>query len=418
MAIKTFYGTANAVAQVTTVQITGYDGATTYTVTVGDNGFTEAISVLGDTDVNDTATALALAWNTSTHPYCTVVTAAAATDTVTFTADTAGCPFTIASSVTGGGGTIGAASTTTASASKFDLGTAANYDSEALPANTDTINFHPDVAAVHWGLDQSWTDMVINIPASVRVGLRSSRFAIAEDADTFASDEEHEYRDTYMQFDMVELNIGDKGRNVGVTRTAARRQKIYNDASAVSVNRIYSVPGTSMDDGLPTLRVKGNHAGSDYVIWSCAGGFGIGVDEPGEGAIAGDIYLLDQGQASRVYIGAGVTWTSYEQLGGIAELRGSAVPSTINIQGGAVETIGTYNLTTATIAEGAVFYYTSEGTLTTLNNAGTVDTTRQSVARTITNYNPTKGAVLKLNGADVTVTNWNAPTNLHAVTYS
>ena len=64
MADKYWLGIATEVAQIDTVQINGYDAATTYKLTVG--GF--VISVLGDTDVNGTAAALAAAWNASTHP--------------------------------------------------------------------------------------------------------------------------------------------------------------------------------------------------------------------------------------------------------------------------------------------------------------------------------------------------------------
>lgn len=420
MAVKTFYGIANAVAQKTTVQITGYDGATTYTVTVGDNGFTEAIGVAGDTDVNATATALAAAWNASTHPYCTVVTAAAATDTVTFTADTAGCPFTIASSVTGGGGTIGAASTTTASASKFDLGTAANYDAEALPVNSDTINFHPDVQSVHWGLEQAWTGMVVNLPASVRVGLRSSRFAIAEDADTYASDEEHEYRQTYMQFDMASLVAGDDSNNTGVTRTAATRQKIDNTKAAASTTFIYKANGTSSEAGIPVFRMLAAHADADVTVYEATGGFGIAVDEPGETSTIGDIIVSNQSAATRVYTGAGVFWATYTQDGPcISKLRqsGGGAITAIYIRAGSCETLGPMGaITFVDVSPGALYYYSSLSTIATLENAGTVDCTREPRARTITKYRPVAGGILKRIGTIPTLTAISTPAQAHTIT--
>jgi hypothetical protein len=98
MATKYWLGTATAVAQVDTVQITAYDVTTTYTLTVGGVD----VETLGVTDATGTATALAAAWNTSTHAYFTGVTASSTTDTVTLTADVAGVEFTAASSVTGG----------------------------------------------------------------------------------------------------------------------------------------------------------------------------------------------------------------------------------------------------------------------------------------------------------------------------
>ena len=64
-------GQAPAVAQVTTIQVTAYAAGTTYTITVGG----VLISVIGQGTINATAAALAAAWNASTHPYCTGVTA-------------------------------------------------------------------------------------------------------------------------------------------------------------------------------------------------------------------------------------------------------------------------------------------------------------------------------------------------------
>lgn len=419
MAVKTFYGIANAVAQKTTVQITAYDAATTYTVTVGDNGFTEAISVVGTTDADGTATALAAAWNASTHPFCSVVSAAALTDTVTFTADTAGCPFTIASSVTGGGGTIGAASTTVASASKYDLGTAANYDGEALPVNNDTINFHPDVVSVHFGLLQTWTGMTVNVPASVRVGLRSSRFAIAEDADTYASDEEHEYRYTYMSFDMAALTVGDDSNNSSVTRTAATRQKIENLKTAANTTIIHSANGTSSESGIPVFRMKTRHANADIVVHDATGGFGIAVDDPGETSTVGDITITARSAATRIYLGAGVTWTNYTQDGNcVSKLRGVAAVTAIYVRAGTCETIGTTlgTISTVDVSPGAMYYYSNDGAIGTIENAGTVDCTRQPAARTISKYRPVAGGVLKRIGTVPTLTVISTPAQAHTIT--
>lgn len=73
MATRTWLGTAAAVAQVSTVQVTAYDAATTYKLTVNGN----VISTIAAGSVNATATALAAAWNLSTVPEFTGVTASA-----------------------------------------------------------------------------------------------------------------------------------------------------------------------------------------------------------------------------------------------------------------------------------------------------------------------------------------------------
>ena len=88
-------GGAVAVAQVVTVALTAYDGATTYKLTVGG----VVVSAVGTGGTTTTAAAaLAAAWNASTHSYFTGITANNnSSATVTLTADTAGVPFTVAS---------------------------------------------------------------------------------------------------------------------------------------------------------------------------------------------------------------------------------------------------------------------------------------------------------------------------------
>jgi hypothetical protein len=153
-----FTGKAAAVAQVGTVQITGMDGTpanTTYILTVGG----QTVSAVGDTDADTTAAALAAAWNASTHVYFTGITASATTDTITLTADTAGVPFVAVSSVSGGTGTIGAYSATTASAGPNDWSTAANWSGGAVPVNDDDVILNASGVNICWGLDQSAVEL-------------------------------------------------------------------------------------------------------------------------------------------------------------------------------------------------------------------------------------------------------------------
>jgi hypothetical protein len=173
MGKNNWIGGASAVAQVTTVQVTAYDAASTYKLTVG----AQVISTIAAGGVNATATALAAAWNASTHPYFAAVTAVASTDTVTLTADTAGVPFVVTSSKTGGTGTIGAASTSTASAGPNDYSTAANWSLGAVPVNSDEVYIRGNVVVILWGLAQSGvTPALLSIEKTVTLGLLPGRF--------------------------------------------------------------------------------------------------------------------------------------------------------------------------------------------------------------------------------------------------
>jgi len=92
-----FIGTADAVAQIDTVQVTNFDVTTTYVITIGG----DTVSVLGNTDEDTTASDLQVALEASTNPYFVAVDWTVTTDTITATAGNAGVPFTATSSVTG-----------------------------------------------------------------------------------------------------------------------------------------------------------------------------------------------------------------------------------------------------------------------------------------------------------------------------
>ena len=83
MATNRFLGRAKARANVITVQVTAYDAATTYSLTV--NG--KSVTTIAAGSVNATATALAAAWNAATEAEFAEQTASANTDTVTLTAE-------------------------------------------------------------------------------------------------------------------------------------------------------------------------------------------------------------------------------------------------------------------------------------------------------------------------------------------
>jgi len=155
----TIYGVTTSVAKIVTIVITGMSGTpadTTYTITVTNEADgTYTVSVAGVTSVNATATALAAAWNAATTAFCTGITASVAAATVTLTADTAGVPFYVASSVTGGTGTIGAATTTTVNAGPKDYNSAENWSTSAVPTTSESVVIPAGSGAILYGLDQS-----------------------------------------------------------------------------------------------------------------------------------------------------------------------------------------------------------------------------------------------------------------------
>src|SRR3990167_4278089 len=106
MALARWRGSATAVAQVDKFTPATVEVNDIFTLTLtDDNGATVAISFTATaTTVANVTAGLTAAWNASTDPRAANITAADVTTYMTLTADTAGRPFSVASSTTDGGG--------------------------------------------------------------------------------------------------------------------------------------------------------------------------------------------------------------------------------------------------------------------------------------------------------------------------
>jgi len=343
-------GTAPAVAQAGTVQVTGYDAGTTYMITVGDL----VLSTIAQGGVNQTATALAAAWNTSTSPYCTGVTAVANTDTVTFTADTAGVPFTLASSKSGATGTIGAYTPTVACSGPNHWDTALNWSTGAVPVDDDDVVIKDSSVNICWGLAQSaviLTSLTIHKSYTGKIGLNRVVFATSSDGET-TSTSRLEYRDCYLAIGTDYLTIGE---NLSPSTPAGSSRILINLGGTVaSVTRIKGTAATPSESGRPAIRLLDSNAGSKIFIENAPGGVGIAVDAPGEVAETGDINICDTSSSSKVYVGAGVTVGNVYQDGGIMMLQAAAEITTVNVSGGTMTIYGNFSIATFNLYGGVV----------------------------------------------------------------
>lgn len=338
MADNYFIGAAPAVAQVVTIAITGYDAATTYRITVGG----KIISVVGSGGSTSTvATALAAAWNASTHPYCTGITASANTATVTLTADTAGVPFVVTSSVSGGGGTIGAATTATASAGPNDWSTAANWSTGSVPVNGDSVWIRNTSVPILWGLAQSGvTPALLAIEHSFTgtLGLPYQKFTTALGTyDTSVP----EYRATYLAIGAAEVVIGE---NLGSAQQSTGSGLVKVDLGSTNAAvKVYRT-GSSNDSLAAAVRLKLNHASATLKVYG--GQVGVCWESPADtGELSAiEVYGGSDG-AAEVYVGDGVTLATLLQVAGIGVIRNA--PTTLKVENGArVTAAGTGTITT------------------------------------------------------------------------
>lgn len=399
MATKTWEPKALAVAQVSTVQVTAFDVTTTYDLVV--NGVTVA-STIGVTDADGTAAALAAAWEASTHPYTTGVTATSATDTVTLTG-TAEIPFTVTSVDTGGAGTIGSVSETTAATGPHTLDEPINWSGEALPVNDDVLVFRDSDSNVAWGLDGlSTTGHLLQVNQSYTGLIGLDWRGVATSADGAVIDPDAvEYRPIYLQLDCARIEIGEHS---GIADPGgSQRCMIDNDRGSASQTVIFNTNTTSTENGKPPVRLKAAHADADIDVRS--GVVGLAVDVPGETSTFGDVIVA----AGQVISGDGVTLTNWTQNGGNNQININVATLTLAlVRGGSLVIDGDQAITDLQISGSGRVVSNTTGTITDVthvNSGGFVDYTKSGETRTITNHQLAPGATFAPNGGVANITN-------------
>ena len=343
MANNLWKGDAAAVAQVVTIQVTGYDAATTYRITIGN----KVVSVLGTTDAAGTASALQAALAASTIAEFQEVTWTVSTDTVTGTAATAGVPFTATSSVSGGTGTIGSVTTTTSSAGPSHWGTAANWSLGTVPVSTDVV-YVSGGASILYDLDQS----------AVTLGGLYVRETFTGDIGLpeYNASGYKEYRATYLKCGVtntVGVHIGTAGGSGGSGR-------IKHDASNIQCSWYAHCTGTGAEQGVPAVLLKGSHASNIANIER--GSLGIAF-LPGETATVATVsigYRDSQATDADVVLGDGCTLTTVKQNGGTLSF-GSSV-TTLTQRGGTATARNAANVSTLD-SKGGRLNHQSSGTV-------------------------------------------------------
>jgi len=393
MATKHWQGQATAVAQIDTVQITAFDVATTYTLTVG----LKTVSTIGVTDADGTATALAAAWEASTDPYFANVSASATTDTVTLTALTAGVPFIAASSVTGGTGTIGAVTSSTASAGPNDWSTATNWSDDTVPVSTDTVVFQANTVDVLWGFAQSAVDLTLfQIFQSYtgKIGLPEDQFTTAA---TTTDTSVPEYRATYLAVGSATLRIGE---HFGSGAPAGSSRLKIDLGTDLNTGIITNSSTSSADTFLEPIRLLG--VNSSNVLHVLKGNVGIASTVAGEVSTWGTINVSHQGNItgdSKANIASGVTITALTQSGGTILLQ-TAVPN-ITQTAGELTTTGTGAIS-GVITVGGTAFLGSTGLINSLivTSTGKADFSRDSQDKTVSALVLHAGSTLNIdNGA-------------------
>jgi len=396
MATLQFRGDAVAVAQVTTATPANVEVGDQFILTI--NGKQVSYTAAAAT-VADVVAGLAAAVEASEIPEFTEITATDTGTEVTFTADTAGKPFTVTGSTVNGGGsdtqTLTIA-TTTASAGPNHWDTAANWSTGAVPANGDDVYIEDSDVSILYGLDQSSVTLdSLHVAAGYTGQIGLPRTC------TDGSTEYAEYRDRFLAIGASEIQIG------GGSGTGSGRIQIDTGSAAADVTVCHTA--SSVEDNLPAVLWKGTHGSNTLNVHD--GSVGAAV-------LGGETATLAtlRHAGGDVGIGSGATLTTVERSGD-GQLTIECPATTVNQSSGRTTfagsgAVGTINL------DGGRIEYRSSGTITNAVLDGpdaVLDFSGDLRDRTVTDCTLKRGTILDPHET-VTWTNGIAPqTGLTAV---
>lgn len=342
MATITYVGKARTTAQVSTYTVVSGSDTTTYTLTC--NGKTATYTASAGNNATVIATALAAAWALREEPEFTELTLTdGLAGVLTITGPDTGKPFTVTASVSGGAGTLTAA-TPTAASSPYHLNKTANYSGAALPVNGDVLVVEDEVSIL-WELD-ALTSITFQLDRRASHAGRIGLPPLDEDGGY------PQYRPRHLESAATTHKVrqagGDGPYQVRLKSTAgsAVTLTVTGDGAADEILEVFGLPASSV------LNVAGS---------------GVAV-APLTGQTATVATLLANNAAVR--LGAGVTLTTATLTGGSAVLgcgwttlnmdRGAqalvvlaAAGGTTNADDGAITWRSTGNLGTVVLGTGA-----------------------------------------------------------------
>lgn len=325
------------------------------------------------------------AWNASTSPLKSGITAS---DQTTYfrLVGTAGIPFYATSATTESGGGASDSQTftrtaTTANAGPVDWGTAANWSSGAVPVNSDnvTLDSRGSNYAIRHGLDQSAVTLGnLHVDLSYLSDIGTTRYALAISA--------------------AVARIG-KAPTDGSNATGSACINLNFGSTAVQIDMLGSRnQGTG---GLPPVNVRASHA-SDNKLFMSGGILGLAAFVPGESATL----TTNSVTGGTLVCGSGLTWGTITNNGGVVYVNSAG--TTYSQNKGTLFTEGTGLIGTMTAIGGNLFVNhrtTSSNSITTLNlRGGNVDLRGNQRALTIGTANLRTGSLRTFSTGQLTIT--------------
>lgn len=362
MATTRWLGRALAVAKVATHTIGGVASVSqVYTVTR--NGKTISYTASG-VDTNSTiAAALKALLDASTITEFAECTWTVDTAVITSTCDTAGQNPTFTTAATGTGTFVTATTTAASGPNRWDV--AVNWSGGAVPVNGDDVVIDLPVSILD-GLDQSAVTLAsLTIAASFEnayIGLpRTNASGYPED------------RGDYLQIGATTVKIG-----VGEGQGSGRIKINFGSVqTTVEVRKT----GNSVEQGLPSLILKGTHASNAI---DCQGGTtGVALF----GGETATLLTCRVANNAQIVLGEGCTLGTISGEG-IVQINSAVTTLT---QAGGTWTINGASAVTTLTQNGGVLNHNSSGTFGTSTIGGTLNCSVDPSARTMTTVTLNKG---------------------------
>jgi hypothetical protein len=280
-------------------------------------------------------------------------------------------------------------------ATKYWLGTtstsfntAANWSDAAAPANSDTLIFN-----YRGNAGNSCTTNLSTILTGITLIVdKSYTNDIGVLSDTVA---------TYLVLDGGTVHIG---QQTGQGSASGSTLLMIDTGSTAATFNIYDSSSSSASIYYPPILLK---CASTSIVNMFGGSAGVAA-LTGETATA--TFKVAKGAGSidpTLYLGEGVTVTAIYQKNGTVYSRSNQTATLVEKSDGTYRYAGSGATTTLNNYGGTV-YSEGTGTITNLKNGGTVDFSRDSRAKTVTNCEVYDGSTLDLRtgvGLSVTFTN-------------
>ncbi len=429
MATKYFTGDSTARAKAITCTVANQTPGETFSISVGGVEIVSWEHTTGE-GLDDIVWELAQAWNASTHPYATGVTAsvgASGSGEIVLTADVAGWDFDVTPAVDLSSAATFEKSTTTTLKGPNHWGDGDNWWNASTgtrgtaPQTGDDVIIRESNVNLCWGLDQSavtLSSLEIDETYTGKLGQPWAQFATSADGGTYSATLAREYRQCYLKIGATTVHLGKK-LGTGAS-TASPRIKLHN---TVQTNTTVHRTGASCADMcLAATRLLFDNASSNLFVFSAQKGVAVAADEPGETSSIDGIHVSVDRATDWVKIGDGVTLDHLVSNEGEVLLQAAGFVTTVDVAGGRVTTqndfeMGTLNMYGGTLVANHVSS-SSGNEIDTVNlKGGNLEFGEACATQTIGTLTPETGSIT-LNGHAHTVTVWNEPLSRRKVTYT